>query len=229
LFIPSPPSNTLLITDLNDLDIFHPASLLEIRNLINEVAPLHSFSPLKSFRRIVVSFQTTEEAIAIRQLLDGSPIMSARARVYFGEPTPIDPGDQHLAAPKSQKLFFISPPPSPPHGWMMRNEEPPNKEVHADDLATALAKLHSKRQPMGNLVDPEEEERQGDREGSRVENRARRGSSTIVYHPQDHGDNPLLPAVMVEDTTEEGLTFDDAELKILAHTARPPVELMSDE
>jgi hypothetical protein len=35
----------------------------------------------------------------------------------------------------------LSPPPSPPHGWVMRNEDPPNKEVHASDLAHALSML----------------------------------------------------------------------------------------
>ena len=157
--------------------------------------------------------------------------MGDRVRIYFGEATPIEPVDQHLHAPKSQKLFFISPPPSPPHGWEMRNEGPPNKEVHADDLASALAKLHSKSAsvPDPSSSIPPVQERQGDgidREGGRSR------SPTVVYHPEDHGDSPHLPAVMVEDTTQgqdEDLDLDSAiELKIMAHTARPPVELMGD-
>lgn len=157
--------------------------------------------------------------------------MGDRVRIYFGEATPIEPVDQHLHAPKSQKLFFISPPPSPPHGWEMRNEGPPNKEVHADDLASALAKLHSKPAPVHDPSSPVSPiyERHGDgmeREGKRSR------SSTVVYHPEDHGDSPHLPAVMVEDTTQgqdEDLDLDSAvEPKIMAHTARPPVELMGD-
>ena len=136
--------------------------------------------------------------------------MGARARIYFGEPTPIHPKDQHLHAPHSSKLFFISPPPSPPHGWETRNEEPPNRDVHAEDLAAALAKLHARpttAQDQAALGEEEPLERRGDggeREGRRVPNRARSGSATVVYHPQDHGDSPHLPAVMVEDTTESG-------------------------
>ncbi len=173
--------------------------------------------------------------------------MNHPIRIYFGHPTPIHPTDQHLHAPKSSKLFFISPPPSPPHGWEMRNEEPPNKEVHAEDLAEALAKLHARPSSAGDLESPVEEgptttttkERWGDgveREGKRVPNRTRSGSATVVYHPRDHGDSPHLPAVMVEDTTEsvgdvspiEGVEDGSEGERILTHTARPPVELMGD-
>lgn len=77
--------------------------------------------------------------------------------------------------------------------------------------------------------------------------RKRRGSRSVVYDPQDHGDSLALPAVMVEDTTEEdpsrpGEEDGDGEDGggeggseeerdrgvIMAHTARPPVELMQD-
>ncbi len=119
----------------------------------------------------------------------------------------------------------------------MRNEEPPNKDVHAEDLAAALAKLHARydEQPLSPADDSmEESSRKGDggeREGKRVPSsggRQRSGSSTVVYHPRDHGDSPNLPAVMVEDTTEE----EDEEVSPIdgmvgiTKTARPPVELM---
>ncbi|KAI9879429.1 MAG: hypothetical protein M1830_008560 [Pleopsidium flavum] len=236
LINPSPPSNTLLITNLQDPSIFHPTHLLTIRDLINQSAPLHSWSPLKSFRRIVVSFYDIDSALRIRQILDGEAILGNRVRVYFGEPTPIEPIDQHLHAPQSQKMFFISPPPSPPFGWEMRNEGPPNKEVHADDLASALAKLHARptgqqQEPASPISPTVDAEGNVMREGTRMANRQRSGSSTVVYHPQDHGDSPHLPAVMVEDTTAspgDMSPIGGEGGKILAHTARPPVELMAD-
>ncbi|KAI4124816.1 MAG: hypothetical protein LQ347_005582, partial [Umbilicaria vellea] len=112
-------------------------------------------------------------------------------------------------------------------------------EVHADDLAEALANLHARPRPDPSSPVQAAPERRGDgveREGTRVANRTRSGSSTVVYHPQDHGDSPHLPAVMVEDTTESGGEVspmggreDGSEAgKIMAHTARPPVELMGD-
>jgi len=128
-------------------------------------------------------------------------------------------------------------------GWEMRNEGPPNKELHADDLASALAKLHARptaggqdpASPVSPTATMDGEGVGGRREGTRIVNRQRSGSSTVVYHPKDHGDSPHLPAVMVEDTTEspgdmspiEG-QLDGSGSKISAHTARPPVELMAD-
>ena len=93
--------------------------------------------------------------------------------------------------------------------------------IHADDLATALAKLHARPSGGDNLspVSPDE----GMMEDVR---RGRSGSTTVVYHPDDHGDNPHLPAVMVEDTTGHDKYPEKLDTKIIAHTARPPVELM---
>ena len=81
-------------------------------------------------------------------------------------------------------------------------------------------------------------------EGSRRQDvrmrKERSASMTMVYHPRDHSDREDLPAVMVEDTTpavdeeEEGMEGVISPIegggpkKIMAHTARPPVELMGD-
>lgn len=167
--------------------------------------------------------------------------LADRIRVYFGQPTPINPEDQHLQAPKSQKLFFISPPPSPPAGWEIREEEAPNKEVHAEDLASALSKLHARPgQGDGSELAALRDEGEsgggrdvGEFSGVRAR-RQRSGSSTILYHPEDHGHSPDLPAIAVEDTTEspgdltpmEGV--EGSGEKKFFHTARPPAELMSD-
>ncbi|KAK5020486.1 hypothetical protein LTR16_001012 [Cryomyces antarcticus] len=252
---PSPPSNTLLITNLQDPRIFLPSNLLTIRDLINTHAPIHTWAPLKSFRRIVVSFYSTEAGTAIRQLLDGEAILGDRVRVYFAEPTPVEPVDQHLHAPKSAKLFFISPPPSPPHGWELRDEAPPNKEVHAEDLASALARLHARPDPAASIAAHADEPAtptsptaadinidNGYRSHPHASamaagpaaldasaTRRRSGSSHIVYHPGDHGDSPMLPAIAVEDTTgsgEETSALAEEEPLRFARTGRPPVELM---
>jgi len=117
-------------------------------------------------------------------------------------------------------------------GWEMKDEDAPNKLVHAEDLAAALARLHAHNNDEGILPI--------DFEVSSV-NRRRAGSSTIVYHPEDHGDSPNLPAIAVEDTTVSPgvLTPSDAmegiEGPIQAQkaqgktvsTSRPPVEFMN--
>jgi hypothetical protein len=219
--MPTPPSNTLIITNLNDPSIFHAENLQTIRELLLASAPLHSFAPLKSFRRIIVSFYDIESAIRIRSILDGEHIMGEKVKVYFGHHTNTDIQDEHLKLPDAGKLFFISPPPSPPHGWEMKLEDAPNKQVHAEDLAEALAKLHH-RPAADYPASPV-----SDGEGG-VNGRKRSGSTTMIYNPSDHGDSPNLPAIAVEDFTDEPEPLLQAEKPILAHTARPPVELIHD-
>lgn len=151
---------------------------------------------------------------------------------------------KRLEAPHAEKLFFISPPPSPPHGWMMRNEDPPNKEVHAGDLADALGRLG--RVDSSDMALDEEslgpespvspvDFAMGGTEQQQQRGRAQRSrSSTLVFHPAQHGSSPHLPAVMVEDTTVPGDSDSEMEAspveqgskRIMAHTPRPPVELM---
>ena len=114
----------------------------------------------------------------------------------------------------------------------MRNEGPPNKEVHADDLASALAKLHAKNNMQDNGPTPRNSD--GDKaylEGMSM-GRGRSGSTTVVYHPSEHGDSPALPAVMVEDLTG-GL--EEVEVSLLEgksigaiRTERPPVDAMDE-
>ncbi|KAI9934984.1 hypothetical protein AWENTII_005468 [Aspergillus wentii] len=241
---PTPPSNTLLITGLHDLVLFQPASLDALRSQITAIAPLNSFSPLPSLRRIVCSFHCEADAIEIRKLFDGQFLLNrdtVRTKIYFGEPTPIldeEHGPKLLQAPQSDKLFFISPPPSPPHGWVMRTEEPPNKEVHASDLAQALAQLKTEQTSFNDApADPDtpmsltSDKRTSSWPASFPQQRSR--SSTLIYHPEDHGGTPDLPAVMVEDTSA-GPDDSDMEMspidlpvkKSPPKTSRPPVELM---
>lgn len=103
----------------------------------------------------------------------------------------------------------------------MKLEDAPNKQVHAEDLAEALAKLHAK--PKTDLPASPVSEGEGGVEGRRQ----RSGSSTTIYNPSEHGCSPNLPAISVEDLTGENeISPIETEKPILAHTSRPPVELM---
>ncbi|KAK4242115.1 Calcipressin-domain-containing protein [Achaetomium macrosporum] len=223
---PTPPCNTLIFTNLQSRDIFRPDNLQTIRDLISQTARIHAFSPLKSLSRIVVSFYSDADAIAVRQVWDGEAIMGERCRVYFGQPTPLTTqADTHLALPDAGKLFFISPPPSPPHGWQQKMEDAPNKMVHAEDLAEALAKLRHHQNndgmAMGSPVSPAES-------GS---GKGRSRSSTLVFQPTPgSGVSPNLPCVIIDDMTDEPDEMSPIAppKPIMAHTARPPVELMHD-
>lgn len=221
---PTPPSNTLLFTNLDNIAIFTPDNLATIRNLISASAFIHAFAPLKSFRRIVVSFFDEDSAVRVRKIWDGEAILGERVKIYFGQNTPVRARDEHLALPDAGKLFFISPPPSPPHGWEMRLEDAPNKLVHADDLSAALAKLNHHSEPPVATDSPVTPS--GDGSLSSVRTRSR--SSTLIYQPDDK--SPNMPAVVVEDMTDEPEEMSPIETSrpIMAHTSRPPVELMND-
>ena len=152
-------------------------------------------------------------------------------RIYFGEPTPLptDPAneDKHLHPPKPQKQFFISPPPSPPFGWTTRDEGPPNREIHAFDLERALRDLEETEPQDGRRA---HEAQQQNEEGGPTEKVRRR--SSVVYDPKDQGGQEGLPAVVVEDLSkredaDDEVGKDQVKERIAAHTARPPVELMS--
>ena len=57
--------------------------------------------------------------------------------------------------------------------------------------------------------------------------RHRSGSSTTIYNPEEHGHSPNLPAIEVQDLTgDNDVSPIEQEKPILAHTTRPPVELM---
>ena len=275
LSTPAAPSNTLLITNLDSLAIFHPAALATIRQYISNLVPeeLHSFSPLRSLRRIVCSFYSIDAAKKVRQELDRTTLLGAnspvlqdetqeipdtasahdvRTKIYFGEPTPIDNKKHYLNKPDAGKLFFISPPPSPPVGWETKLEDAPNAETHASDLQIALEKLGSKIRDGGNFSGDIKEDRVNDLEAkinnavvsgetaeptsanTRSGTRTRSGSTTVIYDPESHatGREKKLPSVIIEDTTHvenedevDGPRLDDGK-KIAAHTPRPPVELM---
>lgn len=232
---PTPPSNTLIFTNLLSRDIFLPDNLQTIRGLISKTAPIHSFSPLKSFARIIVSFFNEESAVAVRQIWDGEAILGERCRVYFGQPTPLEAQhDTHLALPDAGRLFFISPPPSPPQGWEVRLEDAPNKMVHAEDLAEALARLRQLQEASSSSSSSPVSPTDGGGANNTGGSGQRSRSSTLIFRPlPEFGASPDLPSVTVDDMTDEPGDISPIingtpprPRPIMAHTARPPLELM---
>ncbi|KAL6717500.1 hypothetical protein ACLMJK_005415 [Lecanora helva] len=261
LIQPSPPSNTLLITNLRSQHTFLPDRLAQIRTLLSPPThPLNSFSPLRSLHRIIISYATPTAAITMRQTLYSGFAHEVFGddedciKLYFGGRTPVvgvdddaADGGGRLRPPRLGKLLFVSPPPSPPAGWETREEEPPNREVHAGDLVEALEGVkgrdgyeEGKFQYEGGTGNGEADDELGEKEQGLRFTRKRTGTgSLMVYHPRDHGGKEDLPKVLVEDT-EGGDAVSDEEsdlgrketldavgkAKMITHTARPPVELM---
>lgn len=194
-----------------------------------------------------MSFYSEQDCIKVRQEIDGSAFTpTVLCKCYFGEPTPIDNEKKFLEKPDAGKLFFISPPPSPPVGWESKMEDPPNKEVHADDLMAKLSKLTGK---LDNAESPTESQIQltaeelaklktsqhrralsgvsEDLSPSTGTPNVRSRSSTLIYDPKIHGDSPNLPAVTLETEDGSDVELDDNTKSPMAHTSRPPVELIN--
>lgn len=193
-----------------------------------------------------MSFYSDQDCIKVRKEIDGSAFTpSVVCRCYFGEPTPIDNETKYLERPDAGKLFFISPPPSPPVGWESRTEDPPNKEVHADDLATKLSNLTGKMENPESPMERQVQVTAGDLAKLKTSPRRRAlsgvsedlspvagtpkmrsRSSTLIYDPKAHGDSPNLPAVTLETEDDSEVELDSQAKAPMAHTSRPPVELM---
>lgn len=161
------PSNTIILTGFDRSDF--PAKSLpneeetpfpsssddtslssEIRHLLqdtNEIPIVH-WGNLKSFGRVIVVFQTVQDAAQAKQIIQaseqllGGPDKTIKAQ--FDKHTPLyeyENEDNHLRLPDQGRLFFISPPPSPPAGWVSIPEASPNTETFHSDLHEALSSL----------------------------------------------------------------------------------------
>jgi len=166
--------------------------------------------------------------------------MGDRVRVYFGEHTPVEPVDKHLHAPESKKLFFISPPPSPPHDWAVKDEEPPNAQVLAEDLAEALSKLRPKNRGPGD-IEVEQQDASKTLEGDGLEVApvpiCRTRSGSIMLFEPEKSDEKHMPSISVDDFADGGSEAGDSlpqspvspvQPGEAFHTSRPPVELLHD-
>lgn len=120
----------------------------------------------------------------------------------------------------------------------MKLEDAPNKMVHADDLAEALAKLRHQAGGTVSPVSPVDSTMAGVEEKQPASSRGSRSrSATLIFHPSEHGASPELPCIAVDDFAdepEEDMTDSPSPVlasqpkPIMAHTARPPVELMNE-
>jgi len=226
---PLPPSNTLLVSRLTP-ELLQEEMLGLLRNLIHPQAPIWSWNLDRKHSSIKISFYDIKSAKFIKDALEREPILGCMPRISFAPAIDTSPPPpQYLELPKSDKLFFISPPPSPPHDWEMRNEGPPNTETHAHDLAFALKSLenrnkseHKKDAAMNTWNNAATSDNTGNRE---------RSSSFTIYHPDQHGSHPALPVISVEDTepTLSESPVDQNEMEIpqgmVLKTERPPIEV----
>ncbi|CAG8434287.1 1772_t:CDS:2 [Ambispora gerdemannii] len=151
-------TNTLIIANLSR-EAFRSENLIELRAQLEQYGTLYKFIPIKSFHRILAVYYNTVDASAAKTFADKMMFLSSNIRIYFGMHTPIcDTIDksQHLAVPKIEKNWLISPPRSPPVDWTQTREDSPNSNTLADDLIHALRPYATKN--IGDIIIDEEED-----------------------------------------------------------------------
>ncbi|XP_075238937.1 uncharacterized protein LOC142334629 isoform X1 [Convolutriloba macropyga] len=105
-----------------------------------------SFNYLKSFRRVRVNFPIGFNAICAKIELHQSVICGSLTNVYLADqPLPNVSDSEFLSVPKSDKMFLISPPPSPPVGWEACYEDPPHPAPDLDLSAMNISSSPSNR------------------------------------------------------------------------------------
>ncbi|KAI3662300.1 hypothetical protein MP638_001497 [Amoeboaphelidium occidentale] len=101
---------------------------------------------LPSFRRCLIVYEYDKSARDARMHLNGKELQGTVLKIFFGSPTVVhnlyDSTDSLLQLPEHEKMFLISPPVSPPVGWVQAKEEQPNTYAHGhleiDRLVSAL-------------------------------------------------------------------------------------------
>ncbi|KAK9764491.1 hypothetical protein K7432_007952 [Basidiobolus ranarum] len=143
----SEPTNTLIFTNLVK-DAFLEENLKNLKASIEEHGSIMNYAPIKSFSRLLVSFEKIEDALYCKTKLNGTVFMGGEIKIYFAEYnyTITEATEHMLKLPDNDRLWLVSPPGSPPVGWMQEREEPPNDATLAEDLLHALRKLVDKEE-----------------------------------------------------------------------------------
>ncbi|EJD48716.1 Calcipressin-domain-containing protein [Auricularia subglabra TFB-10046 SS5] len=197
-------TNTLIITQL-PAECFELAYLQALRDVFARHGEIHTWAPIRVFRRAIVTFWRPDDADRAKRDLDAIWLPTnppQQIRVYRGVNTPIvrrsqpasptdpnNPDPFHLAPPRLEKNFLISPPGSPPVGWEQAVEDPPNATPLAADLIHALTRLQIEQQDG-------------------VQRRSSAGGVEIVYEDADGGRGITVSVVDCDMSDDDGEIYE---------------------
>ncbi|KAG5366697.1 hypothetical protein CJU89_1135 [Yarrowia sp. B02] len=219
-------TNTLIITGLSRAHFTSEAFMNELKKALAS-DDLVCWAPLKSLGRIVCVFVSTDACSVakkyIKQAADAAYVdeeflnySTLKAQYAPNNTDMATLGDtkQLLQLPDAGKLFFISPPPSPPVGWTSRLEDTPNPDAFDSQFYDMLHK------ELSNVAEPKEEKP--------INIPVSAGTRKITLHEglkldtnQGVSSGMSSPTIILEceegDVVSPGVSF--------AKTERPPVEL----
>ncbi|KXS11906.1 Calcipressin-domain-containing protein [Gonapodya prolifera JEL478] len=134
-------TNTLILARLPpDLFLNSADHLRELVQRLGGGGTIVAFAPLASFGRCLVVYEATDQAMRARIMLERDKMFSGK--VYYGEHTsPESLEGDSLQVPENERNWLISPPGSPPIGWVQTREAGPNYRVLSDDFVQRFAEL----------------------------------------------------------------------------------------
>lgn len=138
---PTSPTDTLIITNLAT-EIFTTENIKNYRREVAKLGKIVKWIPLKSFIRVIASFQTIQDAERVRDALHKQSTRDIITYVYYTDSlsAKLD-GSGLLQVPELERNWLISPPGSPPVGWTQAREDAPNAQILHESLLAALERL----------------------------------------------------------------------------------------
>lgn len=233
---PSPatsmPTNTLIITGLSRAHFLSEPFMAELKKALREDTVL-TWAPLKSMSRIICVFSSESacqrakkyiKAAAEASYVDEEFLNYATLKAYYAPNTDMSAVQSQLQLPDPGKLFFISPPPSPPVGWTSRMEDEPNPAAFD---ANFYSNLH---QSLADAAEPQQQSPQPEQAAVVPEFKPSGLTRRITLHEPLKLDTNQGISSAANSSPTIILECDDDESPVspgvtLLRTERPPVEL----
>jgi len=130
-------SSTLIACNVNDTIFTNPGMKEKFEGVFSRINQA-SFVYLPSFKRVRISYETIKGAIQAKMAMDQLKIRNQPLNLFFlNTPLNDDQANNSLQPPIPEKQFLISPPASPPVGWVQKEEDEP----FCFDLVSAVLEL----------------------------------------------------------------------------------------
>lgn len=130
----------LIVTSVHQ-DVFVNNEIrTKFEKIFLEIDAKCKFSHFRIFKRCTIQFSNPIAAILARIQYDNEIFHGENLKMFLSNPIKSKNSRQFLEAPKNEKTFLISPPSSPPVGWVQVLEDPPI--VNLELLATLSTRLN---------------------------------------------------------------------------------------